>query len=118
MKIENHGQLDVYKMAFDAAVEIFECSKSFPAEEKYSLTDQIRTILNMIILSAKWSECETSPANGLSDDPAPLVRLHLRTSAILLLTRSPFLFFTLSPCLLLTLPVDRMFENEQNLERK
>ena len=42
MKIENHGQLDVYKMAFDAAVEIFECSKSFPAEEKYSLTDQIR----------------------------------------------------------------------------
>jgi hypothetical protein len=53
MKIENHGQLDVYKMAFDAAVEIFECSKSFPAEEKYSLTDQIRTILNMIILSAK-----------------------------------------------------------------
>jgi len=26
----------------DAAMEIFELSKSFPSEEKYSLTDQIR----------------------------------------------------------------------------
>ncbi len=42
MKIENHRQLDVYKMAFEAAVVIFELTKSFPAEEKYSLTDQIR----------------------------------------------------------------------------
>ncbi len=41
-KIENHRQLDVYKMAFEAAVEIFEISKSFPAEERYSFTDQIR----------------------------------------------------------------------------
>ena len=29
-------------MAFEAAVVIFELTKSFPAEEKYSLTDQIR----------------------------------------------------------------------------
>ncbi len=29
-------------MAFEAAMEIFEISKSFPKEEKYSLTDQIR----------------------------------------------------------------------------
>ncbi len=41
-KIENHRELDVYKMAFEAAVEIFEISKSFPAEERYSFTDQIR----------------------------------------------------------------------------
>lgn len=34
--------LDVYRLAFDAAMEIFEVSKSFPKEEKYSLTDQIR----------------------------------------------------------------------------
>jgi four helix bundle protein len=34
--------LDVYKKAFDAAMSIFAISKSFPAEEKYSLTDQIR----------------------------------------------------------------------------
>lgn len=29
-------------MSFKAAVDIFELSKSFPNEEKYSLTDQIR----------------------------------------------------------------------------
>lgn len=29
-------------MAFDAAMTIFELSKKFPVEEKYSLTDQIR----------------------------------------------------------------------------
>ncbi|MEL6912836.1 MAG: four helix bundle protein, partial [Cyanobacteria bacterium J06598_4] len=33
---------EVYKIAFDAAMEIFELSKNFPKEEKYSLTDQIR----------------------------------------------------------------------------
>src|SRR6266516_5329823 len=34
--------LRVYQMAFDLAMEIFEESKKFPVEEKYSLTDQIR----------------------------------------------------------------------------
>ena len=34
--------LTVYKKAFDLAMQIFEISKSFPKEEKYSLTDQIR----------------------------------------------------------------------------
>lgn len=34
--------LIVYRKAFTLAMEIFELSKSFPAEEKYSLTDQIR----------------------------------------------------------------------------
>ena len=34
--------LTVYKKAFELAMMIFEISKSFPKEEKYSLTDQIR----------------------------------------------------------------------------
>ena len=34
--------LTVYKKAFALAMEIFELSKSFPKEERYSLTDQIR----------------------------------------------------------------------------
>jgi len=34
--------LRVYKLAFTAAMEIFELSKSFPNEERYSLTDQMR----------------------------------------------------------------------------
>jgi len=40
--IKYHWQLDVYKLAVDAAMDIFECTKSFPKEELYSLTDQIR----------------------------------------------------------------------------
>lgn len=31
-----------YKKSFELAMEIFSISKSFPSEEKYSLTDQIR----------------------------------------------------------------------------
>ncbi len=34
--------LKVYQKAFNLAKEIFEVSKSFPVEERYSLTDQIR----------------------------------------------------------------------------
>jgi four helix bundle protein len=34
--------LTVYKKAFELAMEIFEISKTFPREETYSLTDQIR----------------------------------------------------------------------------
>jgi four helix bundle protein len=34
--------LIVYRKAFTLAMEIFELSKAFPVEEKYSLTDQIR----------------------------------------------------------------------------
>jgi len=34
--------LNVYKMAYELAQEIYRYTKSFPVEEKYSLTDQIR----------------------------------------------------------------------------
>ena len=34
--------LTAYKKAFELAMEIFEISKTFPKEETYSLTDQIR----------------------------------------------------------------------------
>jgi four helix bundle protein len=40
--IAKHWELDVYKMAFDAAMQIFETSKGFPKAETYSLIDQIR----------------------------------------------------------------------------
>lgn len=41
-KITRHQDLDVYKKAFDSAMQIFELSREFPKEETYSLTDQIR----------------------------------------------------------------------------
>jgi len=40
--IKTHRDLDVYQMAFEAAMRIFELTKGFPREETYSLTDQIR----------------------------------------------------------------------------
>ena len=41
-RINSVRELDVYRLAFETAMEIFEISKIFPQEEKYSLTDQIR----------------------------------------------------------------------------
>lgn len=40
--INSHEDLEVYQIAFDTAMVIFEVSKKFPNEEKYSLIDQIR----------------------------------------------------------------------------
>jgi len=40
--IRSHKDLIVYQASFGAAVEIFNASVSFPKEEKFSLTDQIR----------------------------------------------------------------------------
>ena len=40
--IRSHRELEVYQMAFEAAMRIFELTKSFPVEERYSLMDQIR----------------------------------------------------------------------------
>ena len=41
-KIRSHKDLKVYQLAYEAALEIHEITKSFPREERYSLTDQIR----------------------------------------------------------------------------
>ncbi|HEY9711333.1 MAG TPA: four helix bundle protein [Oculatellaceae cyanobacterium] len=41
-QIQSHHELEVYQLAFDAAMQIFELSKKFPVEERYSLTDQVR----------------------------------------------------------------------------
>ncbi len=40
--IQSHRDMEVYQRAFDLAQLIFELSKGFPKEERYSLTDQIR----------------------------------------------------------------------------
>ena len=40
--IRHFRDLEVYQLAMAAAMKLFEASKKFPPEEKYSLTDQIR----------------------------------------------------------------------------
>ena len=40
--VQNFTELRVYQLAFESAMRIYELSKKWPSEEKYSLTDQIR----------------------------------------------------------------------------
>lgn len=40
--VKDYKELHVYQNAIDVAMEIFQITKSFPAEEKYSMVDQMR----------------------------------------------------------------------------
>ena len=40
--IQSHKELHVWQDAMDGAMEIYEITKAFPPDEKYSLVDQIR----------------------------------------------------------------------------
>ena len=42
MSLKGYRDLEVYRLSFKMALEIFEETKNFSKEEKYSLTDQIR----------------------------------------------------------------------------
>jgi len=54
--LKNHEDLAIYQLAFESAMKIFEYSKKFPVEEKYSLTDQIRRSSRSVCanLSEAW----------------------------------------------------------------
>jgi four helix bundle protein len=41
-KIRTHRDLKVFLISFEAGMDIYNLTKSFPKEETYSLTDQIR----------------------------------------------------------------------------
>lgn len=41
-RIVKHNDLNVYKLSFEGGMAIYELTKTFPREEMYSLTDQIR----------------------------------------------------------------------------
>jgi four helix bundle protein len=41
-RINSHRELHVYQNAINAAMKIFELTKLFPSEEKFSMTDQMR----------------------------------------------------------------------------
>jgi four helix bundle protein len=42
MRVRDFRELNVYRIGFESAMEIFEQTKSFPSDERFSLTDQIR----------------------------------------------------------------------------
>jgi len=57
-RIESFSDLNVYKISFQLQQDIFETSKSFPAEERYSLTDQMRRSSRAIVanIAEAWQK--------------------------------------------------------------
>ena len=41
-RVQSYRELEVYKAAFDLSMRIFTVSKTWPSEERYALTDQVR----------------------------------------------------------------------------
>lgn len=72
--IRTHRDLDVYQMGFEVAMQIFKMSKSFPIEERYSLTDQARRSSRSVCanMAEAWRKrrYEASFLNKLSDAEA------------------------------------------------
>lgn len=53
-----YKDLTVFKKAFQLAMLIFEASKKFPIEERYSLTDQIRRSSRFVCSSIAEGYCK------------------------------------------------------------
>lgn len=58
MRINSAKDLEVYKKAYALAMQLFEISKSFPSEERYALTNQIRRSSRSVCLNLReaWAK--------------------------------------------------------------
>lgn len=58
MQIKSAKDLEVYKKAYQLAMDIFEFSKAFPLEERYALTSQIRRSSRSISMNLReaWAK--------------------------------------------------------------
>tara|TARA_B110000037_G_scaffold192392_1_gene226574 strand:- start:17 stop:397 length:381 start_codon:yes stop_codon:yes gene_type:complete len=58
MRINSAKELEVYKKAYQLAMESFKLSKGFPPEEKYALTSQIRRSSRSIAMNLReaWAK--------------------------------------------------------------
>jgi hypothetical protein len=58
MRINTAKELEVYQASYQLAMEIFELSKSFPSDEKYALTSQIRRSSRSVPMNLReaWSK--------------------------------------------------------------
>ncbi len=72
--VRKHTELDVYNAAFSAAKRIFDVSKQFPVEERYSLTSQVRRSSRSVCanLAEAWRKrrYEAAFVSKLSDSDA------------------------------------------------
>ena len=57
-QINSAKELIVYQKAYFLAMQIFECSRSWPTEEKYFLTDQIRRSSRSVCINLReaWAK--------------------------------------------------------------
>ncbi len=73
-RAQSHRDLDVYKTTVELAMTVFHLSKSFPKEETYSLTDQIRRSSRSVAanIAEAWRKrrYEGSFVSRLSDSEA------------------------------------------------
>lgn len=71
MLLNSAKDLKVYKSAYELAMRVFELSKKFPPEERYSLTSQIRRSSRSVCLNLReaWAKrrYEAHFINKLSD---------------------------------------------------
>jgi four helix bundle protein len=72
--IRTHHDLEVYQSAFNLAMMVFQKTKSFPKEERYSLTDPVRRSSRSVCanLAEAWRKrrYEASFLSKLSDAEA------------------------------------------------
>lgn len=52
-RVNSAKDLDVYKLGYELAMEIFELSKHFPHEERFALTPQIRRSSRSVCLNLR-----------------------------------------------------------------
>ena len=59
MQLNSAKDLDVYKTAYQLAMTIFRISKTFPEEERFALTGQIRRSSRSVCLNLPeaWAKC-------------------------------------------------------------
>lgn len=71
MRVNSAKDLDVYKKAYNVAMEIFSLTKQFPREEMYGLTDQVRRSSRSVAMNLReaWAKrrYEAHFVNKLTD---------------------------------------------------
>jgi four helix bundle protein len=85
--IKSFRDLDVYRNAMAAAMRVFELSRTFPAEERYSLTDQVRRSSRSVCanLAEAWRKrrYEAAFVSKLSDAAAEAAETQVWTEIAL-----------------------------------
>lgn len=58
MQIKSAKELVVYQKAYEIAMQVFQCSTTFPSEEKYALSSQIRRSSRSVCLNLReaWAK--------------------------------------------------------------